>query len=286
MPIKFLQRYLRRMKRHTGSTFEYMRLSFEGNRIERVTDFKAMRRPILLLHGYGASRRVFNLLEGRLRKDGFSVFSLNLGGIFDKFNTKSIPQLARHVAQKIESLYQRHSIKDKLVIIGHSKGGLIGRCYIKDFNGRKRVKQLITLGTPHRGNPWAMLGLLTPLGFFTRSLRQMAPISPFIRRLNKTPWPRGVKVVSIFSKADTMCPYPSPVLQTWRNSSRIKNIEVADVGHAEFLATKKVYRLIRRELLEEIASAGHSPIRRKRQKSHLDSRSKLPARREPSAIRI
>jgi triacylglycerol lipase len=261
-----------------------MRLALEGNHVERLTDFNDLKNPVLLLHGYAASRGVFKILEDRLRKDGFSVFSLNLGGIFDTFNTKPIPNLAQHVAKKIESLYQRYRIRGKLNVIGHSKGGLIGRCYINDFGGHRRVKTLITLGTPHQGNPWAMLGLFTPLALLTESIRQMTPVSSFIRRMNRTPWPRGVRIVSIYSKRDTLCPYPSAILKT-EGHSFIKNLEVYDVSHAELLMKKKVYSVIRKELLEEKASAAHLPLPRKRRKAHLNSKSKALTKPERLEIR-
>ncbi len=265
MPIKSLKRYIRKVQKQTGSTVQYVRLALEGNKVERLTDFTDLKKPVLLLHGYGGTRRVLQILESRLRRDGFSVFSINLGGIFDTFNTRSIHELAEYVSQKIENLYKKYDIQEKLSIIGHSKGGLIGRCYLKDFKGHRRVKTLITLGTPHQGNPWAMLGLLTPLALFTESIRQMTPVSPFIKRMNRTPWPDSVKVVSIFSKSDNVCPYPSPVLKE-DQVGKIKNIEVLNVAHTEFVFKKRVYGLIRRELLVEKAYVEHLPIRRKKQR--------------------
>jgi len=276
MPIKSLQRYLKRVQSHADSTVKYMRLALEGNRVERRTDFKHLKNPVLLLHGYGGTRRVFRILENRLHHDGFSVFSLNLGGIFDTFNTKPIPELAEHVAKKIEALVERYDIREKLSVIGHSKGGLIGRCYIKNFEGHRRVKTLITLGTPHQGNPWAILGLLTPLALLTESIRQMTPISPFIRRLNRTPWPRGIKIVSIYSKSDSLCPFPSAVLKV-DTRGRIKNIEIPETTHSQFLLKRKVYHIIRKELLEEKAFAKHSPIPHKIRKASSGSRSRESA---------
>ncbi|MCE9625958.1 MAG: alpha/beta fold hydrolase [Deltaproteobacteria bacterium] len=272
MDLKTLQSYIRRVRRQTGSTVQYFRLAIEGNKVERLTDFKGIKRPVLLLQGYGGTRRVFQVLEQRLRRDGFNVFSLNLGGIFDTFNTKPIPHLAQLVSKKIESLYKRHNIQEKLVIIGHSKGGLIGRCYLKDFHGDRRVKTLITMGTPHNGNPWAMLGLFTPLALLTESIRQMTPMSPFIRRMNRTPWPEGVKVLSIFSKEDTVCPYPSAVLKT--ENDQVRNLEIVDVGHVEFLMKKRVYWLIRKELLGDKAAARRSLPRSKIRKSRSSNKSK------------
>lgn len=277
--MKRIQNYFRRIQQQSYSTYRYMRHAFEGDHIERRTDFNKLKKPVLLIHGYAASRRVFNILETRLRRDGFSVFSIRLGGIFDTFNTRPIPELAEYVAKKIESLYERYPIKEKISIIGHSKGGLIGRCYIKDFGGDRRVKTLITLGTPHRGNFWATLGLFTPLAFLTESIRQMSAISPFLRRMNKTPWPRQVKIVSIYSKADNVCPFPGSVLEVPENQhNSIKNIEVDDVGHIEFLHKKRIYEIIRQELQQGKFSERRLPTPRKIQKLHLSSRSKAQVR--------
>jgi pimeloyl-ACP methyl ester carboxylesterase len=48
---------------------------------------------------------------------------------------------------------------DKVILIGHSMGGLVSRAYIQGNGYRGDVERLITLGTPHRGSaesyyPW------------------------------------------------------------------------------------------------------------------------------------
>ena len=69
-------------------------LDHSSNRIERLTDFEKCEHPVLLLYGFGATRRTVSILEQRLRRDGFCVFSLNLGGVFDTFNTRCIEELS------------------------------------------------------------------------------------------------------------------------------------------------------------------------------------------------
>lgn len=52
--------------------------------------------------------------------------------------------------------------KAGIVLIGHSRGGLIARKYLK--NGYKRIKALVTLATPHSGSRMAQwAGHLNPL---------------------------------------------------------------------------------------------------------------------------
>lgn len=238
----------RHFRRNLSNTITYFRLTLEGNRIEKLTDFKKCDRPVLLLHGFGATRRTVAILEQRLRRDGFCVFGLNLGGLFDTFNTRSIETLAKLVDGKVERFCRRHRFK-KISIIGHSKGGLIGHYYVKKLRGTKRVRVLITLGTPHNGNPWAFFGVLSPLVFFARSLRQFTPMSSFIRKLSEGSFPKNVRLVSIYSKEDRICPYKSAMLDIPSKAKHIKNIEIKGMSHADFVMRKTPYSAIKRELL-------------------------------------
>src|SRR5262245_29686715 len=114
--------YTHDAKRDLYTTLTYVKLALEGNRVERLTDFSHCKRPVLLLYGFGATRSVLNILERRLRNDGFGVFSFNLGGIFHTFNTRCIEEMAQLVHEKVERLCQKYHLK-KISIIGHSKGG-------------------------------------------------------------------------------------------------------------------------------------------------------------------
>lgn len=249
MPIRKIRNYLQKTRKDVGKTVTYLRLALEGNKIERVTDFKSCDHPVLLLYGFGATRRVFSILEKRLRRDGFCVFSLNLGGVFETFNTRCIEELAQHVHEKVERLCQRYHL-NKMSIIGHSKGGLIGRYYVKRLGGAKRVRALITLGTPHNGNPWALLGLFSPLALFSKSIWQMYPMSPFIRQLKKGPWPKNVRLASLYSKDDRICFYKSAMLDIPNGAANVHNIELPGMTHADYVIRKAAYNVIRRELLK------------------------------------
>lgn len=248
MPLKKAQNYLRSVKNDVNSSLLYFRMALQGNKVKRITDFSTCNHPVLLLYGFGATRRIFGVLERRLRHDGYGVFSINLGGIFDTFNTRCIEELAQLVHDKIERLTSRFHLK-KMTIIGHSKGGLIGLYYIKKLGGDKRVHTLITLGTPHNGNPWALLGMLSPLAIFSKSLRQMVPYSSFLRKLKKVPLPKHVKMVSLYSKSDRICYYRGAILQT-NGTKNIKNIELPGMSHSDYIIRKGAYEVIRNELGE------------------------------------
>ncbi len=246
-----MKKYLRQVRRDLDATLTYVRLAVQGNKIDRLTDFASCDRPVLLLYGFGATRRVFSILERRLRKDGFCVFSFNLGGIFDTFNTHCIEEKAQLVHEKVERLCQRYRL-NKISIIGHSKGGLIGRYYVKKLGGANRVKTLITMGAPHSGNPWALVGLFSPLALFSRSLWQMYPMSPFIRGLKRGSWPKNVRFVSLYSKEDRICFYKSAMLDIPTGAEKyMKNIELPGHSHSDYIIRKTAYNVIKKELLEQ-----------------------------------
>lgn len=237
--------YYRRLGRQLQYLKGYVDLNREGNKIVRKTDFTQMRRPVLMLYGFMGTRRTFEVLERRLRRDGYGVWSINLGGLLDVFNTRGIEECAEIVREKIERLYARFDL-ESLSIVGHSKGGLIGRYYIKRLGGDRRVKNLITLATPHNGSPTAYLGCAT-LGALSKSVWQMTPMSPFIRRLKIGAFPRNVRLVSIYSKEDRASPFPCCILEDDGNGNTF-NIEVTNTTHREFLWKRKVYEIIRSEL--------------------------------------
>ncbi len=183
MPFSTIKRVARRLSRRTKSWGTIVALTLGGNEIEKRAKLQRCKKPILLIYGFGATRRTFSILEKRLFNDGYTVFSVNLGGILGTYNTDAVQSLAAKIDQKIERLYHKYDFRGRLTIIAHSKGGLIGHYYTKRLGGDRRVKTLITLGTPHNGNPWALLAAFTPIALVLKSIRQMTPMSPFIRRV-------------------------------------------------------------------------------------------------------
>lgn len=161
--------------------------------------------PVLLLHGYLATRGSLHLLERRLHERRHLVFSYRLG----LMNLGDIRESAALIARKVESLVTQTSVK-QIDIIGHSMGGLVGLYYVKRLGGRHRVRRLIMLGTPAVGTWSALLGLVTaPFG---KASLQLLPYSPFLRELHDTPIPPGVEVISVGGERDFLAPLASTAL--------------------------------------------------------------------------
>jgi len=86
----------------------------------------------------------FRRLEDELRHDEvpFIIPTLPPAGSIEGRARVLAAELARHAG-------------DRLVLIGHSMGGLDSRYLIECLDPARRVQRLVTLGTPHRGSALA-----------------------------------------------------------------------------------------------------------------------------------
>lgn len=245
---------IKRLKSRWSHIRRYFQTLSNANEINRLTDLSHSKNLVLLLYGFGATRRSVSILESRLRQDGFDVISIKLGGFLDLFNTAPIDKTARNVAQKIEGLCGRFHLP-RFTIIGYSKGGLIGRYYVTHLGGDKRVHTLITLATPHRGNPWSLLGGVFLLGLLWKGLRQMIPSSKFMRTLAKKQLPSSVYTVSIFSRQDKTCPPKYSFLSERGEGVPVINVELPGLRHSDFVIKQQAYRIIHDHLLTGLTHA-------------------------------
>lgn len=247
-----LLRVIRRTARHVEELARALDPAL-ANRVERRTDFAHCAHPVLLLHGFFASRRTLDVLERRLRRDGYGAFSLHLGGLWGVWNTRGMDDLADLVRAKVERIYARNPGLGPLTIVGHSMGGLIAAYYVKKLGGWRRAGAVVTLGSPHHGTALAYLGL--PLGVISPSVLQLRPGSDFLARLHDGPWPAQVRLTSIWSRRDPWAPYPTAILET-HGLPQLSNVEVAG-DHRAFLTRKRVYEAILGELR---AAAADPPV--------------------------
>jgi triacylglycerol lipase len=205
--------------RDTGAAMLYVRQLLRGNRIRvapssDLPDASARldptRPPLLLLHGYMATRGSLHLLERRLTERGYLVFTYRIGPL----NLGGIRQAAGVIARKVEALVGQTPVRS-VNIVGHSMGGLVGLYYVKSLGGRDRVGKLLLLGSPVGGTWSALLGLVTaPLG---RASMELLPGSPVLRDLRTTPMPRGVEVITISGERDFFAPDSATRLQGARH---------------------------------------------------------------------
>jgi pimeloyl-ACP methyl ester carboxylesterase len=244
------------------------KIYFRSNRVQRRDDFSKAEEPVLLLHGFFQTRNVWEIMEERLRYDGFGVFSFDLGGLFARFNTRRPAALGEYIAEKLERICARTGLSS-FHIIGHSKGGLVARDYIQHHGGDKRVKSLITLGTPHHGTPTAAIGVwLMGAGILSRSPYDLLPNSKYVQHLKKQVFPANIPLVSIYSRHDMVCPWWSAMLVPRPAEPSLKNHVVRGVGHTALTYDPGVYRVIRSELQEAALRWRHARFQTENQQEN------------------
>jgi pimeloyl-ACP methyl ester carboxylesterase len=210
----------------------YLRGLVRGNRTQRQATFDKLdpqAPPVLLIHGFLGTRGSMYLLERRLVEDGFIVVSFNIGTI----NTRDIRRSAFLIHRKIERVLAQ-SPWQKIDVIGHSMGGLIGLYLVKKLGGHKRVRKLVLMGTPVFGTWTALLGVLT-LGLWSTSSWQLLPKSRFLDELAQGPLPADVEIHTLAAARDWVVP-----LRRTRVPGA-SNVTVP-LGHSSLVVAEDVYR--------------------------------------------
>jgi pimeloyl-ACP methyl ester carboxylesterase len=199
--------------------------------------------PVILLHGFGTSSAVTAPLARYLRRElGRPVIRVPLGGRLP-IHLGDVRHSAARVREEIERRAAEAGFP-YVDVVGHSLGGLVATYLLKALDRGRRVRRVVTLGTPHRGTPAALLGALV-LGLFSRAIWQMIPGSPLLRELARLPVPAGSEVVAVASDADNLVPAPfarPPAMP------RLRCAGVSGLGHVEFLTSPLAFRLVERVL--------------------------------------
>jgi pimeloyl-ACP methyl ester carboxylesterase len=86
----------------------------------------------------------------KLYLEAFDYGGKDSSGGFKYHIGSHTPKLKSEIEKILKAYYGEDNWQNaKLNIIAHSMGGLIARHYIQKADGAKRVKRLITIGTPH-----------------------------------------------------------------------------------------------------------------------------------------
>ena len=121
---------------------------------------------------------------------------------------------------EIKKYILKHNLS-KLIIVAHSKGGIISRLLLQDTEMEKRVKEVINLSVPNIGTLWGVLRIF--------NVHELTPWSKQIKEVNKNQ--NGIKkIINIYPEAD---PYVIPNKSLYQEGAR--NIQVNIVGHVNIL---------------------------------------------------
>lgn len=181
------------------------------------TDPAPTRPPVILLHGLFQNRSCMFWLQHRLKQAGFThVFVINTPPWRD------IETLTEVLSKTVDQVRLQLKV-DKVVLVGHSMGGMIARNYVVHRGGASRVAACVTLGTPHAGSKLAPFAV-SPMG------KSLLPGSDFMLHFNSLPWPQGPRGTAIYTRHDNI------VLPA--NNARLEgvaNVELEGMGHTALL---------------------------------------------------
>jgi triacylglycerol esterase/lipase EstA (alpha/beta hydrolase family) len=239
MPTEIGETYLRR-------ALQGLR---EGDAPALPDDLDGAPPPVVLLHGFGVTSAVLLPLARRIqRATGRPCIRLRLGRRLP-LHLADVRRSAKRAARALEQIAERAPL-GRVDVVGHSLGGLVATYWLKRLDGGRRIRRVVTLGTPHRGTPFAALGVLL-FGAVSPAVWQMLPGSPFVRALAAAPVPEGSELLALGSLADGVVPVACALPQP---APRLHTAAVARVRHVDFLWSRDVFDHVARALAPDAST--------------------------------
>ena len=186
-----------------------LRLFITPPRRRRAPDSyrEGARAPVVLLPGVYETWQFLKPIADRLNAGGHPVFVISDLG----YNLRDIPASARLVASFITA----HSLRN-VIVVAHSKGGLIGKYVMTLDDEDGRVCHLVAVNTPFGGSTYARF---IPL----RSVRAFVPTEPTLAMLGGRR-ERNPRITSIYSRFDPHIPGGSAL-------EGARNVRLPLMGH-------------------------------------------------------
>lgn len=138
----------------------------------------------------------------------------------------------RPVAHGAEAVgqYLRAQQLEQVIIVAHSKGGLLGKHVMAFSTERHRILSMVAIATPFGGSSLARYQL-------SPTLRSFSPRDATLRKLNAE-HSVNERIVSVFAAFDPHIPEGS-----WLEGAQ--NIEIDTGGHFRILAHPETLRIVR-----------------------------------------
>ncbi|MGA7206019.1 MAG: alpha/beta hydrolase [Specibacter sp.] len=194
---------------------------------------------IVLLPGVYETWLFLEPAAQRLNDAGHRVFAVPELGL----NRRSVPVSADLVAQALSDLHVGQGV-DKVILLAHSKGGLIGKHVMLDAVARAgaavEVLGLVAVATPFSGSLYARYLL-------SRTMRDFSPVDSVLVSL-QAQTTLNHKVVSIYPEFDPHIPGGSAL-------AGAVNVEVPVSGHFRTLQDATVLAAVD-QAVSQLAAGG------------------------------
>ena len=148
-----------------------------------------------MIHGLWNTSSIFSSITPKLDDIGIEYFAPTLK---HSFGMTSILDLTYKLN---ELILEKYGLEKEIDILGFSMGGIIGRSWLQKFNGCKRTRRLISIGSPHKGTLMAQLIPKYPF----RGISEMKINSKFLRGLaNNDFFLDDIECINFFTYWDLM----------------------------------------------------------------------------------
>lgn len=173
--------------------------------------------PVILVHGYSEISLIWTNWEHNLQQNGIQYCTVS-------FHPDDVCGTATHDSMELGQIVQKvksMTLQDQVNIVAHSKGGLDARLYL-DKSGTHDVANLIMIGTPNKGSPFADY----------REFYNLDPFCPAIHDLT-THAPVDTASNNLSTRYYTIAGACYPYLYTWWGSIGESNDGLVGVSSAQ-----------------------------------------------------
>lgn len=185
---------------------------------------KGKKGDVVLLQGFGETR-LFLKTADELNRTGYRIHVIN------ELNYNHLP--IKKCSEIVEKYIEDNKLKD-VILLSHSKGGIMGKYFLDNSKLSSNVKCLISIATPYKGSFLSCLRILY--------LNEFSPKSEIINSLKKPI--NGNKILNLYPIIDTL------IIPNKANICYgAKNICINTIGHARVLESKQTQEEIIKFLL-------------------------------------
>ena len=152
-----------------------------------------------MIHGLWNTSSIFSSITSILDEIGIEYFAPTLNHLYGMTSIVDLTNILD------ELILEKYGLEKEIDILGFSMGGIIGRYWIQKFNGYKRTRRFISIGSPHKGT---LIAQFIPKYPF-RGISEMKINSMFLRELSKNDcFLDDIECISFFTYWDLMV-FPS-----------------------------------------------------------------------------
>lgn len=186
--------------------------------------------PVILIHGLYHNAGAWVLYRYWLKGAGFkNIYTFDYNSWQSSFED-CLEGLVRRV-QEVKALFPLQ----KVVLIGHSLGGVLSRACSNSEACGKDIQTVVTLGSPHKGSKLAVLGL----GSLAESL---VFGGAFMEEMERTAAPhQNIPRLALYSPVDNMV-LPNHALET--SCEGWVHRRIAPISHVAILYHRPTAKLV------------------------------------------